>query len=112
LDFACARDRRSSLDELDRLINWHPVATALGEIHAAAKGGPAWPPLALFKAMLITVWYDLSDVKLAEALDDRASFRLVRSPAAPRDPWLQGACRRERRYRYRGAGLGHARQCP
>jgi IS5 family transposase len=25
--------------------------------------------------MLIAVWYDLSDVKLAEALDDRASFR-------------------------------------
>ena len=41
----------------------------------AAKGEPAWPPLALFKALLIAVWYDLSDVKLAEALDDRASFR-------------------------------------
>ena len=25
--------------------------------------------------MLLSVWYDLSDVKLAEALDDRASFR-------------------------------------
>jgi transposase, IS5 family len=25
--------------------------------------------------MSIAVWYDLSDVKLAEALDDRASFR-------------------------------------
>jgi IS5 family transposase len=25
--------------------------------------------------MLIAVWYDLSDVKLAEALDDRSSFR-------------------------------------
>jgi transposase, IS5 family len=25
--------------------------------------------------MLIAIWYDLSDVKLAEALDDRASFR-------------------------------------
>src|SRR5437868_5469995 len=41
----------------------------------AAKGEPAWPPLALFKALLLAVWYDLSDVKLAEALDDRASFR-------------------------------------
>jgi len=29
----------------------------------------------MFKALLLTVWYDLSDVKLAEALDDRASFR-------------------------------------
>jgi IS5 family transposase len=31
--------------------------------------------LALFKAMLIAVWYDPSDVKLAEALDGRALWR-------------------------------------
>jgi IS5 family transposase len=41
----------------------------------AAKGESAWPPLALFKALLLAAWYDLSDVKLAEALADRASFR-------------------------------------
>lgn len=29
----------------------------------------------MFKATLLAVWYDLSDVKLAKALDDRASFR-------------------------------------
>ena len=29
----------------------------------------------MVKALLLAVWYDLSDVKLAEALDDRASFR-------------------------------------
>jgi hypothetical protein len=58
--FASVHGRHSLLDELDNLIGWHPIATALGEIHAAAKGEPAWPPLALFKAMLIAVWYDLS----------------------------------------------------
>lgn len=29
----------------------------------------------MFKALLLAVWYDLSDVKLAEALDDSTSFR-------------------------------------
>lgn len=29
----------------------------------------------MFKALPLSIWYDLSDVKLAEALDDRASFR-------------------------------------
>lgn len=67
--------RRSSLDELTGLIDWAPVAQRLDDIHSAAKGEPAWPPLALFKALLIAVWYDLSDVKLDEALDDRVSFR-------------------------------------
>lgn len=31
--------------------------------------------MCLLKALLLGRWYDLSDVKLAEALDDRASFR-------------------------------------
>lgn len=65
----------SSLDDLCGLIDWSPVEHHLAVISCAAKGEPAWPPLALFKAMLLSVWYDLSDVKLAEALDDRASFR-------------------------------------
>jgi IS5 family transposase len=51
------------------------VGTYLADVHAAARGEPAWPPVTLFRALLIAVWYDLSDVKLAEALDDRASFR-------------------------------------
>lgn len=29
----------------------------------------------MFKALLLATWYDLSDVRLAEALNDRASFR-------------------------------------
>src|SRR5690349_20177251 len=29
----------------------------------------------MFKALLLAVWHDLSDVKLAEAPEDRASFR-------------------------------------
>lgn len=52
-----------------------PVGQALSGIYAAAKGEPAWPPLVLFKALLLAVWYDLSDVKLAEALNDRRAFR-------------------------------------
>lgn len=67
--------RHSSLDELCGLIDWLPIEDRLAVISCAAKGEPAWPPLALFKAMLLSIWYDLSDVKLAEALDDRASFR-------------------------------------
>lgn len=66
---------RSSLGALDGLLDWTPLEQALAGVYAAVKGEPAWPPLAMFKALLLAVWYDLSDVKLAEALDDRASFR-------------------------------------
>lgn len=65
----------SSLETLSALIDWSPVMTLLAPVHASAKGEAAWPPLSMFQALLLSVWYDLSDVKLAEALDDRASFR-------------------------------------
>ena len=64
-----------SLDEISALIDWAEIDRHLAVIYAAAKGEQAWPPLSLFKALLLAVWYDLSDVKLAEALEDRASFR-------------------------------------
>ncbi|MEO1027576.1 MAG: IS5 family transposase [Pseudomonadota bacterium] len=67
--------RKTSQDEIGQLLNWPFVERSLSDISSSAKGEPAWPPLALFKAMLLSIWYDLSDVKLAEALDDRASFR-------------------------------------
>jgi IS5 family transposase len=73
--FADRARASSSLDEIAKLIDWHRVAALLDPLYSAAKGEPAWPPLAMFKALLLSIWYDLSDVKLAEALDDRASFR-------------------------------------
>ena len=64
-----------SLDEIGRLIDWAEVDRQLKSIYASARGEKAWPPLALFKALMLSIWYDLSDVKLAEAVEDRTSFR-------------------------------------
>lgn len=74
-DFGAGARPASSLDSLAELIDWRPVAALLEPLYRAIKGEPAWPPVAMFRALLLSVWYDLSDVKLAEALDDRASFR-------------------------------------
>ena len=73
--FAGRERAASSLDALVSLIDWSQVEMLFDPLYPAAKGEPAWPPLAMFKALLLSIWYDLSDVKLAEALDDRASFR-------------------------------------
>ncbi len=64
-----------SLDELAGLVNWAELDVLLAGISASAKGEPGWPPLALFRALLLATWHDLSDVRMADALDDRASFR-------------------------------------
>lgn len=76
LRFDPPQSRRSgSLDEIAALIDWAEIDRHFASIYASAMGEQGWPPLALFKALLLSVWYDLSDVKLAEALEDRASFR-------------------------------------
>ncbi len=72
------RRRRLQLPSAARLAR---RLLARDEIHSARKGEAAWPPLAGFKGLLISVWYDLSDMKLAEALEDRACF--AGSPATP-----------------------------
>ena len=67
--------KSSSLDEIAALLDWSEIDRLLAGISAARKGEPGWPPLALFRALLLAMWHDLSDVRLAESLDDRASFR-------------------------------------
>lgn len=69
---AAGRGSGSSLDKRSGLIDWVPIEAHLTVISCAAKGDAACSPLALFKSMLLAVWCDLFDVKLAEALDDRA----------------------------------------
>ncbi len=73
--FGVERQQAGCLDDLSCVIDWSEIDRLLGDVYASGKGELGWPPLALFKALLLSVWYDLSDVKLAEALDDRASFR-------------------------------------
>ena len=79
--------RRSSLDEIAGLIDWSPIEARLLVVYAAPRGGASWPPLALFRALLLAVWQNLSDVRLAEAPEDRASFRrfcgFARTEATP-----------------------------
>jgi transposase, IS5 family len=65
----------TSLDAVAALIDWAELDHLLAGISASAKGEQGWPPLALFRALLLATWHDLSDVRLAAALDDRASFR-------------------------------------
>ena len=65
----------ASLDELAASMDWTEGGRLLASSSASAKGEPGWPPLALFRALLLATWHDLSVVRLAEALDDRASLR-------------------------------------
>jgi len=67
--------RRSSLDDLAGLLAWNEIEGRLSVVYAAPVGEASWPPLAIFRALLLATWDGLSNGRLAEGLDDRASFR-------------------------------------
>jgi transposase, IS5 family len=68
------RRRREVLGQIDDLVDWQPFERLLAGIHGAAKGEPAYPPLMMFKVVLLQRWYGLSDPQMEEALFDRMSF--------------------------------------
>jgi IS5 family transposase len=56
------------------MIDWEPFARLLAGVNAAAKGEASYPPLMMFKVLLLQRWYTLSDPEMEAALWDRVSF--------------------------------------
>ncbi|AZN99290.1 IS5 family transposase [Mesorhizobium sp. M9A.F.Ca.ET.002.03.1.2] len=65
----------SPLDRLVDLVKWYRFEKLLTPLRDGGPGRAAWPPLLLFKALLLQSLYGLSDRELEEALGDRLSFR-------------------------------------
>ena len=52
------------LDDVHELIDWSRVEKILSAIHTSKRGEKAWPPLLMFKKLLLQSWYALSDPAL------------------------------------------------
>ena len=63
------------LQRVSELVDWGAIEALLSGLRSGSMGAPAYPSLALFKALLLQQWYGLSDPALEEALVDRLSFR-------------------------------------
>ena len=63
------------LDRLAGLVKWYRFDKLLTPLREGGPGRPAWPPLVLFKTLLLQSLYGLSDRESEEALADRLSFR-------------------------------------
>ena len=71
------QSRKNFLDDVNRLIDWKPIEKILRKKYrkvASADGRPAYPPVPMFKLLLLQRWYGLSDPGLEDALSDRISF--------------------------------------
>ena len=60
---------------MNNLINWSRLEEHLSHIHIKPRGEKSWPPLMMFKALLLQVWYGLSDPGLEKQLARDLLFR-------------------------------------
>ncbi len=64
-----------SLDDTEALLDWSRIEIVLSTIYASNTGRPSYPLLTLFRSLLLGVWYQLSDVQLAQTLYRDLLFR-------------------------------------
>jgi IS5 family transposase len=65
----------TELDEVHELVDWGRIEIMLKDIHSNPRGEQAWPPLLMFKALLLQSWYTLSDPQLEKQLARDLLFR-------------------------------------
>ena len=63
------------LDRIDKAFDWPAFEALLAPIHASIRGAPGYPPLVMFKILLVQQWHTLTDPGAEEAVRDRLSFR-------------------------------------
>jgi len=68
----------ASLHELDQvhdLISWKALNVLLMNLYSKKRGCPAYPPLMMFKILLLQSWYQLSDPAMEKQLARDLLFR-------------------------------------
>lgn len=63
------------LDDTEALLEWREIEALLSSIYASTTGRPSYPLLSLFRGLLLGVWYQLSDIQLAQCLYRDLLFR-------------------------------------
>lgn len=68
----------SAIEELDAvhdIINWKQIQKPLSSLYQGTRGAPSYPPLMLFKILILQAWYGLSDPAMEKQLARDLMFR-------------------------------------
>ena len=78
------------LNQINNTVNWLPIQDLLLKYYGVGKaqeGERAYPPLLLFKCLLLQKWFQIqSDPELESQINDRLSFKSFNSPWTARRP--------------------------
>ena len=65
----------SELDDVHNIINWNEIEQTLSSLYSSVPGAPAYPPLMMFKILILQAWYNLSDEALEKQIARDLMFR-------------------------------------
>ena len=71
--------RNTFLSQINQLVDWRPISNLLNKQclkqPTTPMGAPSYPPLILFKILLLETWYGLSDREVEERRPKQRSKR-------------------------------------
>jgi IS5 family transposase len=67
-DLVSKHEALTELDDVNDFMDWQAIEDLLCDTHAKRRGNSAWPPLFMFKALLLQSWHNLSDPGLEKQL--------------------------------------------
>lgn len=65
----------SELDDVHNIINWVEIERTLSSLYSSVRGAPSYPPLMMFKILILQAWYNLSDEALEKQIARDLMFR-------------------------------------
>ena len=65
----------SELDDVHNIINWSEIEKTLSNLYSSKRGAPSYPPLMMFKILILQAWYNLSDEALEKQIARDLMFR-------------------------------------
>ncbi len=65
----------SELDDVHNIINWIEIEKTLSNLYSSKLGAPSYPPLMMFKILILQAWYNLSDEALEKQIARDLMFR-------------------------------------
>jgi hypothetical protein len=68
-DLVSEHEALAELDDVNDFMDRQAIEDLLCDIHAKRRGNSAWPPLFMFKALLLQSWHNLSDPGLEKQLN-------------------------------------------
>ena len=81
------------MTQINQLVDWRPIYNLLNKNclkqATTPMGAPSYPPLLLFKILLLETWYGLSDREVEELINDSISWGDFLYPIKKCDSYLQ-----------------------